>query len=445
MQRNLVISCAILLWAIIVGCGGDDSSPMQPTDQPKGTTDVSPAIVTWLQNNAVPFKTPRPGSGFEDLMPLKQIVGDARIVSLGEATHGTREFFQMKHRILEFLVKEMGFNTFAIEATWPESNLVNNYIQTGNGNPAKLLAGLFFWTWNTQEVLDMILWMRENQVSFHGFDMQSPKMAMGNVLIFLQNVDSTAAELAHSLYACLDPFLNDLSSYAGVPAVAQSNCQEDLQQVFDLLQERQADYEALSSPSEFAVALRSARIVVQGEDVASRRGVATRDRYMAENVTWILDQAGPEARIVLWAHNFHVSFAPLNHNTMGSYLRDEYGDDMVIFGFSSFDGSFNAVTWNSTSNQFGGLNLHTTPPPPVDAYSSHFRASGMPRLFLDLRGIDFSSDATNWLTGPRPFRHIGSVYDRNRPARFFTQSRLPEEYDVVIYFQHTTRSNLLQF
>lgn len=235
MQRNLVIFCAILMWAIIVGCSGDGSSPVQPDE----TTGVSPAIVAWLQNHTVPFNTSKPGSGFEDLMPLKQIVGDARIVSLGEATHGTREFFEMKHRILEFLVKEMGFNTFAIEATWPESNLVNNYIQTGEGDPARLLAGLFFWTWNTQEVLDMILWMRENRVSFHGFD--------------------------------------------------------------------------------------------------------------------------------------------------------------------------------------------------------------MPRLFLDLRGIDLSPESTNWLAGPRPFRSIGAVYDRTKPEIFFSQSRLPEEYDVIIYFQDTTPSTLLPF
>jgi erythromycin esterase-like protein len=138
----------------------------------------------WVRNMAIPLKGPTPGEGYEDLRPLKDLVRNARIVALGEGTHGTSEFFRMKHRILEFLANEMGFTIFSIEANMPEAYRLNDYVLTGLGNPNALLKGLNFWTWNTQEVLDMILWMRnfnqsgKGRIEFTGFDMQTPTLAM---------------------------------------------------------------------------------------------------------------------------------------------------------------------------------------------------------------------------------------------------------------------------
>src|SRR5215467_12269075 len=142
-------------------------------------------ILSWLRQNAVPLTTVKAGCGFADLQPLKPVIGSARIVALGEATHGTREFFQLKHRLLEFLVTEMGFTTFAMEANWPESLAVNDYVLHGRGDPAKILGGLHYWTWDTEEVLELILWMRQynmpsthkTKVTFVGFDAQLTALA----------------------------------------------------------------------------------------------------------------------------------------------------------------------------------------------------------------------------------------------------------------------------
>ena len=137
------------------------------------------------------------------MQPLKKMIGNARIVSLGEATHGSREFFQLKHRMMEFLATEMGFTIFSIEANMPEAYRLNDYVLNGNGDPAKLIKGMYFWTWNTQEVLDMVLWMREfnksgkGRVQFTGFDMQTPNVAAGIVLDFVSKNDTEyAAELS---------------------------------------------------------------------------------------------------------------------------------------------------------------------------------------------------------------------------------------------------------
>lgn len=172
-----------------------------------GSWAQEPAVVDWIRSHAVPLETVQSGHGFADMQPLKQVVGDARIVSLGEATHGAREFFQMKHRMLEFLATEMGFNIFAIEANMPEAYRLNDYVLNGIGDPKQLLRGMYFWTWNTEEVLDMILWMRQfnasgkGRLQFTGFDMQTPDVAMANAETFLASADPGYYASATQTYA----------------------------------------------------------------------------------------------------------------------------------------------------------------------------------------------------------------------------------------------------
>ncbi|MFN0131814.1 MAG: erythromycin esterase family protein [Phycisphaerales bacterium] len=151
--------------------------------QPGTSEIVPPPATAWIERQAIPFTTSEAGNGFDDLARLKDVVGDARIVSLGEATHGTREAFQMKHRMLEYLCTNMGFSIFSIEASMPESFRLNEYVLDGKGDPATLIGGMYFWTWNTEEVLAMVKWMREfnlsgkGRVQFTGFDMQTPDVA----------------------------------------------------------------------------------------------------------------------------------------------------------------------------------------------------------------------------------------------------------------------------
>jgi erythromycin esterase len=109
---------------------------------PNRTNEVPAAAAAWLSRNVVPFETVDPAESLNELEPLRAMVGDAHVVALGEATHGTREFFRMKSRIVRFLVERMGFDAFAIEATWPEANRLDHYVRTGVGDPAALLSGL---------------------------------------------------------------------------------------------------------------------------------------------------------------------------------------------------------------------------------------------------------------------------------------------------------------
>lgn len=170
---------------------------------PSDKADTQPQV-NWIRANAIPLRTVEAGNGFDDLQPLKKVIGEARIVALGEATHGSREFFQLKHRMIEFLATQMGFTIFSIEANMPEAYRLNEYVLHGTGDPKALLKGMYFWTWQTEEVLAMVEWMREfnrsgkGHIEFTGFDMQTPTVAMDVVRQYVAEHDA-------SYLATLDP------------------------------------------------------------------------------------------------------------------------------------------------------------------------------------------------------------------------------------------------
>lgn len=159
------------------------------------SAQLTPEQRAWLQKHAHGLESVEAGNGFEDLAPLQKMIGNARVVGLGEGTHGTREHFQAKHRLLEYLVTQLGFTIFSIEANMPESYALNDYVLGGDGDVEDLISGMYFWTWNTHEVRDMVEWMRaynadqsdpKKRVQFTGFDMQTETVALRIVRDYLK-------------------------------------------------------------------------------------------------------------------------------------------------------------------------------------------------------------------------------------------------------------------
>ena len=449
---RLVVSAAALC-TVSALLSGSCGKPQRPSDSSGDSSpthaDALAAASTWLRGTSIPFDRIEPAENLDDLEPLRRLVGDARVVSLGEATHGTREFFQMKHRILRFLVERMGFTAFAMEATWPEANRLDGYVRTGEGDPAVLLSGLYFWTWNTDEVLQMIQWMRaRNQaggnVGFFGFDMQHPGMALANIARFVSAVDPAASSEFAQRYSCLGKYANDPMGRFPAPGYKdqalpyRDNCWQDLRWVLDTLTSRQAVYEAASSRAAWASAVQSARVAIQYEESTSQR--RSRDMAMADNAKWLLDQLPDGGRIVLWAHNGHVA---TQTGVMGGALREMLGPAMVTFGFSFAQGTFNAV--GVSGSTYTALGPHTVGAPKYDSYEEYFAAAAVPRFFLDLRNRSALPDTPSWLPGPRSARSIGAVYADTNPDGYYYQARLPREFDVVIFLDRTTAAVPLPF
>jgi len=416
-------------------------------------TALPPAgLDTWLRANATPFATVDPTADVADLQPFRKIIGDARIVALGEDTHGTHEFQIMKDRLLRFLVAEMGFTAFAMEANWPEANRINDYVHGGGGDPVALLKGLYFWTWDTQEVLDLIRWMRVYNdqrgtapaVSFLGFDMQYPQMAMDDVIAYLRTVDPAAADRATTLYELFRPYQASIGGYALADADVRARCRANIGKVYADLDDQKAVYERASSPQAYAKGLWAARIVMQAEELKAADSGSVRDRYMAENAAWLLEQGGTGAKIVLWAHNEHVGTVSYSGvRSMGSYLRHQYGSDMRVFGFEFGAGLFNAGGQDVAHGRFYPPGPLKAPPAPPDSYEAAWQRAGEPRLVIDLRQSEGDSPAETWVRGPHPYRTIGATYDQSTPELYFDATRLTDKFDAVIYFAETTPSRLL--
>jgi erythromycin esterase len=387
----------------------------------------------WIRQNTIPFTTLDPGVNDAELAPLQKIVGNARIVGLGEGTHGTSEFFRMKSRIVSYLARNMGFTIFAIEANMPEAYQMNNYVLNGVGDPKQLLTGMYFWTWNTQEVLDMVTWMRQfnlsgqGRIEFLGFDMQFAAAAMANVTAFVSRVDPQTMGTVANYYQAMLPVPNE---EFGLPTPAQTSVAANAAQaVLQLLQSKRATYILQQPAADVDWAIQNANIVVQAiEDQQS--GVSYRDQQMAVNVEWIASQ-NPGARIVLWAHDGHIEKAP---GAMGGALARYFGSDYVALGSFFHAGVYTAV--NSTSL---GPNVAVASFPGSLEYMFH--QTRIPRQILNLHLAQPSDPASSWLFGSFWDRMIGAVAEPG----FALDSALTQEFDAIVYFDQTTPSTLLPF
>lgn len=406
------------------------------------------AAVAWISETAVPLASVTPTDSRSDLAAFTTMVGSARLIGLGEATHGSREFFTMKDRLFRHLVQDAGVTAFAIEATMPEAFAIDTYVRTGVGNPAVLLSHLYFWTWNTQEVADLIAWLREwnqqhpgKQVGFYGFDMQYPGVAIDSVTSYVARVRPSLSDAFAGDYSCIAAYRNDTRGVFAQKYVPSSpDCGSGADAAYNRLIEHQSELTAASSDRAFQLALRMARVVVQWETLSrSTSAGAVRDEAMAENVGWLLDREGPGGRLVLWAHDYHIS---RNIRTMGADLDEKYGSDYLPIGFAFGSGGLNAVE-GLGAGAFGSLRSFNAPAPVTDSYEAVFDRMDAPDFYLDLRHAP--PDPHLWLQGPHQFRAIGSVYFPQTPNVHFSMTALTAQYDVLLFIRTTTPSTLLKF
>lgn len=386
------------------------------------------AAMKWIKEAAIPLKTVVAGNGFEDMAPLRKVVGSARVVELGEATHGTREFFQFKHRMLEFLVSQMGFDLFAIEASEPDAIAVNDYVLDGKGDPAAALKGLGFWTWDTEEVLDMIRWMRKwnedpshaRKIQFVGFDMQNPAASRARLKTWL------AATLPDAL-----PLLDKTAALDPTPGKQPSHDQQE--EVSRAIAELAARVDALPQHDETWKQMRHfVDLLQQAIPMMTRTDPSARDRAMAENVRWLLDQS-PKSKMVVWAHNGHVAAEPYPFSpggTMGVHLRKAYGDQVVVIGFAFNRGSFRAVSMNK------GLIEHKVEPLDAASFENALATAGPPIFVLDLRKA--KGEARTWVDSALPMRSVGAVYNDPTPKSYVGRIHPLRSFDAVFFVNETT-------
>ena len=335
----------------------------------------------------------------------------------------------MKHRFLEYLVAKQGFTVFAIEANQPECRAINDYVVNGKGTAKDALAGIYFWTWNTEEVLAMIEWMRtwnadpahKQKIMFAGFDMQTSVVAHKNVAAF---VTQAVPDKAAALLAPIAP-LGDKGGEATIAKATDAEkkaLRDGLAALAPVLAKADADTR------------HDLRILEQATTMfLEKTPYDARDIAMAENVGWLLDTT--KARIVVWAHNGHISNTLPSVTNMGSHLRKKYKRDYLNIGFVFGEGSFQALDFTKPSKL---LAEHTLGPPPESHASVAFARTNKPLLVLDLRALPKQGIVADWFAAPHAVRDTGAAFMGEQQMTY--PMVLPKLFDAVIYIDKTTRA-----
>jgi erythromycin esterase-like protein len=398
-----------------------------------------------------------------DYDPLLTLVGNARFVLLGEASHGTHEFYRARAQITQRLIQEKGFTAVAVEADWPDAYRVNRYVRGVSNETESVEALANFrrfptWMWRNADVLDFVDWLRAHNdarasgatpVGFYGLDLYSLNASITAVLGYLDKVDPEAAQRARYRYGCLEHFGEDTQAYGYAASIGlHKSCEDEVVSQLLELQRRAAEYagrDGRVAPDEFFFAEQNARLVKNAEEYyrAMFRGRVSswnlRDCHMAETLAALatyLQGQGQPAKIVVWAHNSHLGDARATEMgqagelNVGQLVRERYGQDAVLIGFSTYSGTVTAATeWD------GPAERKRVRPALPDSYEALFHELNLGRFLVILRDGDA---AIARLCRPRLERAIGVIYrpETERLSHYFS-ARLPEQFDAVLHCDET--------
>ena len=286
------------------------------------------------------------------------------MIGLGEATHGTREFFRLKHRLIRYLVERQEVRLFGLEANFAETLALDRYVRYGEGDPEEALAGVYFWTWNTEELLALVEWLRAfndgrevgDRVRFYGFDAQFTAGPAAALDSYLRTADRLAELRIGDDPASLDDD-GRLADDEGTRVARLDAADRVVTTAGERLDIQEAAHVAATDRGTWQLARRHLRTLARTRDHKrarhtddSERAIAVRDRAMAANIAWMLDYANTDMdRIVLWAHDAHVSRTEdratdgTGAPSMGYHLAERYGEEYYALGFDFAGGTFQAL------------------------------------------------------------------------------------------------------
>ncbi len=400
-----------------------------------------------------------------DYDPLLELIGDARFVLLGEASHGTHEFYQERARITQRLITEKGFNAVAVEADWPDAYRVNRYVrgQGEDANGKQALEGFQrfpTWMWRNTDVVDFVEWLRAYndalrpqqapRVGFYGLDLYSLFTSIGEVLRYLDRIDPEAARRARLRYACFDHFEEDSQCYGYAAGFGLSDsCEGEVITQLRDLQSRALDYlrqNNSEAADAFFYAQQNARLVKNAEEyyrTMFRGRISSwnlRDRHMMETLDalahYLSQTNGTPAKIVVWEHNSHIGDARATEIgqqgewNVGQLARELYGEETRLIGFTTYQGTVTAASdWDVPAER------KRVRPALAGSYEALFHQTGMARFLLPLRE---KNPVTQALTDRRLERAIGVVYlpETERQSHYF-YAGLPQQFDAVLHFDET--------
>jgi erythromycin esterase-like protein len=407
----------------------------------------------------------------EDYDRLIERVGEARFVLLGEASHGTHEFYRERAEITKRLIDEKDFSAVAVEADWPDAYRVNRYVRrlSDDVNAVEALSDFQrfpTWMWRNVEVVRFTEWLREHndtepargrEVGFYGLDLYSLRSSMEVVLQYLEKVDPESAGRARDRYACFDQFGEEPQHYGFLAGLGlPQSCEQEVIDELLELQQRAVEYarrDGRIAEDEYFDAVQNALLVKNAEayyrsmfleEVSSWN---LRDRHMVETLAALaahLERQRGTAKVVVWAHNSHLGDARATDMSrrgelnVGQLVRERYGRDAVLVGATTHHGTVTAASnWGALAER-----KYVRPALP-GSYELAFHDTEVARFMLILRERD---TVTERLREPRLERAIGVIYrpDTERMSHYFN-ARLADQFDAVLHFDETQALEPLEY
>ena len=398
-----------------------------------------------------------------DYDPLLKIVGSARLVLLGEASHGTHEFYRQRAEITKRLVREKGFTAIAVEADWPDAYRVNRYVrgESDDADAVEALSGFErfpAWMWRNADVLDFVGWLRAHndalpsngaKIGFYGLDLYSLHASIQAVLNYLDKVDPDGARRARQRYSCFEHFGEDPQSYGYAAGLGLSHtCETEVVGQLIELQRSAAAYarrDGRIAADDFFYAEQNARVVRNAEEYyrSMFRGRVSswnlRDQHMTETLSGLMSyqrRQGEPVKMVVWAHNSHLGDARgtdmgrAGEWNVGQLVRERYGRDCVLIGFTTYSGAVTAASnWGDPAER------KRVRPALPGSYEALFHGARIPRFVLDLRD---RSPVADGLREPLLERAIGVIYrpETERASHYFV-ARLSTQFDTILHFDET--------
>jgi protein-L-isoaspartate(D-aspartate) O-methyltransferase len=402
------------------------------------------------------YATPFGSIDLANMEPVLDRIGDARVVLIGEATHGTSEFYRMREQITRALITEKGFTFVAIEGDWPDAARIDHYVRHFEYQPPEWTAFARFpsWMWRNNEVREFLEWLRgENadrepheRTAFHGLDLYSLHNSIREVLGYLDDVDPHAAQVARERYGCLTPWQSDPATYGRAALTGRyRSCEKEVASMLAGLLTKRREY-ALRDGERYFDAVQNARLVTNAERYyrvmyyGSRASWNLRDSHMFETLKSLLAFYGPASKAVVWAHNSHVGDASATemsirgeHN-IGQLCRREFKDAAYLIGFGTDRGNVAAASdWD------GPMKIMSVKPAIEKSYERRFHAVtqrlGESNFFLPIRG---AASLQEVLERPRLERAIGVIYrPETELASHYFHAVLPRQFDEYIWLDET--------
>jgi protein-L-isoaspartate(D-aspartate) O-methyltransferase len=387
-----------------------------------------------------------------DLEPLLRRIGDARIVLLGESTHGTSEFYRMRERISRELIEQKNFSFIAIEGDWPDAARIDHHVR-GSLHPAAqwtAFARFPTWMWRNQEMRGFVDWLHAHnaqaagQVAFHGLDLYSLYASIRSVLSYLDEVDPPTAKVARQRYGCLTPWQSNPATYGHAALTNRyETCEHAvISTLTDLLRKR--PMYAARDGERFFDATQNAHLIANAERYyrtmyyGSRAAWNLRDHHMFDTLKRLLHFHGPDSKAIVWAHNSHVGDSAATEMSLrgefniGRLCRQEFGDAVYTIGFGTNGGTVAAASdWDAP------MQIKAVRPGLAGSYEKLFHETGLARFLLPLaRGS--SPAVAQGLSVPRLERAIGVIYrpETERQSHYF-DAVLARQFDEYIWFDQT--------